>query len=125
MTQIDPAQPPPPADPSFGAALSSREAVSVATAITDLARSGLPLPAGLRAAAAELPSRRSAEALRRIANQLEAGQPLEEALSRQTPRIRNHLSGLLLTGLHGGELGTVLEQWVAIEQQSLALRREI
>lgn len=93
--------------------------------VADLARSGLPLPAGLRAAAAEIPSRRSADVLRRVANQLEAGQSLDEALSRHRSQIGSHVGGLLLAGLHAGELDTVLERWIAVEQQGLALRREI
>jgi general secretion pathway protein F len=125
MTHIESAEPHQPGQRGFTASLSSTETASFATAIADLARSGLPLPAGLRAAAAEIPSRRSAEALRRLASQLEAGQSLEEALSRQRNRIRSHLGGLLLAGLNAGDLSALLQQWIAVEQQSLGLRREI
>jgi type II secretory pathway component PulF len=125
MTKTEPDSPQLPEQPRLSVPLSPGETTAVATAIADLARAGLPLPSGLRAAAAELPSHRSADVLRHVASRLEAGQSLDAALSEQKSRLNRHVGGLLMAGLRTGDLGAVLEQWIVIEQQNLALRRQI
>ena len=55
--------------------ISTRETVELVEAVADLAGSELPLSAGLRAAAEEIPRRRIAAAMRRTAEGLDRGKP--------------------------------------------------
>ncbi len=62
------------------ASLSADQAAELAGQVADLAKAGLPLPAGLRAMAQEFPRGRVSQAMRAIADQLEAGRSLEDAI---------------------------------------------
>lgn len=105
--------------------LSLAEAVDLSALAAGLAASGLPLDAGLKAAAMEAPSRRLSRALLSVSRHLGAGLPLDEALAAQGERWPLHVRGLVLAGLHSGRMATVLEEFVAIERHAAQLRRRV
>ena len=79
--------------PNTTAALSSDEATELATRVAELTKAGLPLGAGLRAMAEELPGRHLACVLTGVADRLDAGVDLVPALdslgggvARSSPR---------------------------------------
>ncbi len=112
------------AGPESPTQLSTRETVELVEAVADLAGSELPLSAGLRAAAEEIPRRRIAAAMRRTAEGLDRGKPLHEALEAGG-KIPPHLRGLILAGLRTGRVAHVLEELVALDRDRLELRRRI
>ncbi len=116
----------PTAEPaSAGRPLSAEEAAELGHQIAELAKAGLPLGAGLRAMAAELPSRRLAQALRRVAAQVDAGVELPAALSAKGVPLPPHVLGLVLAGVRSGRLPELMEQFVAAERRRLELRRRV
>src|SRR5580698_6436591 len=76
--------------------LSSGALVQLAEHLEMLAKSGLPLPQGLRAAAEDSSHRNLAEALLEIARQVELGRSLDDILAGQD--VPHHLSRLIETG---------------------------
>lgn len=101
------------------------EAVELGEQLAQLAKAGLPLASGLRAAAEELPSMRAGRTLCQIAAQLEAGSSLEAALEAPENRVPAHLRRLILAGMHRGRLPAVLEQFVAVHRDRVELRRRV
>jgi type II secretory pathway component PulF len=71
---------------------------------------GMPLAAGLRAAAAEADSLRLARALRTLAAEVEQGRPL--AVSLERIGLPAHLAALIRAGEQGGDLGPLLAEWL-------------
>lgn len=106
-------------------ALSSAETVDLSALFGMLADANLPLDAGLKAAARELPPGRLSRALESIAAALARGLPLNEALASEGRRFPLHLRGLVLAGLHSGRLGMVLEEFVSLERRAALLRRQV
>jgi type II secretory pathway component PulF len=96
--------------------LGPGDAAELAAGVAELAKAGLPLPAGLRALAAELPGRRLKAALGEMAARLERGEPLEAVLSASAKNLPLHLHGLLVAGLRSGRLPEVLEEYLQVEQ---------
>ncbi len=105
--------------------LSADEAAQLAGRVADLAQAGLPLAAGLRAAAAELPGGRLARAMVSIAAALERGQTLEQAFASQKGRFPADLGGLIAAGVRTGRLGEVLQQFVRFRQFTADVRRNV
>lgn len=105
-----------------GPRLSADEAASLVAHVAQLSAAGLPLAAGLRAAAEELPARPAA-ALRDVAQSVEAGQPLDAALAALQDRVPAHFSRLMSAGLRSGQLAQVLEGYMQ-HQQHAALHRQ-
>src|SRR5688500_584910 len=105
-----------------GPRLSADEAASLVAHVAQLSAAGLPLAAGLRAAAEELPARPAA-ALRDVARSVEAGQPLDAALAALQGRVPAHFSRLMSAGLRSGQLAQVLEGYMQ-QQQHVALHRQ-
>jgi len=103
--------------------LSADEAAQLVARVAELAKTGLPLPGGLRAAAAELPRGKLARAMAAVAAALERGQSLDQALSAQHGRFPPHLRGLVAAGARSGKLGEVLEQFVQFRQFRADIRR--
>ncbi len=108
--------------PLGGSRLSSDEAADLVARVAQLSNAGLPLASGLRAAADELP-KRSAAALRDLAQTLDEGRSLNEAMASLKDRVPSHLGGLIQAGLRSGQLGQVLEGYVQ-QQRSAALHRQ-
>lgn len=105
--------------------LSNADAVALGGQIADLARAGLPLGPGLRAASLELRPGRLARALDEAADRLEAGSPLDSVLAGLEGRLPDHVRGLILAGVRTGALDRVLEQFIDQERRSAALRRQV
>lgn len=105
--------------------LSGGQTTELVGTIAGLAAADLPLSAGLRAAAEEAPQRRVAKAMRHMANQLDHGLSLDEALASASPSIPAYLRGLMIAGLRTGRVADVLEQLVALDQERADLRRRI
>jgi type II secretory pathway component PulF len=97
----------------------------VAQSIADIAAAGLPLAAGLRAAADETESRRTAGALRRIAAELDRGRPLEQVLDAPPLALPGHVRGLLLVTLRTGDFGASLVELVDHHSRLQELRRSV
>ncbi len=105
--------------------LSGGETMELVEAIVGLTSSDLPLSAGLRAVAAEVPRRSVARAMRRMAGELDRGTSLDAALSVASTNIPKHLRGLILAGLRTGRVAHVLEELVAMDHEQADLRRRI
>lgn len=105
--------------------LSARETSQLVESVVDLTAADLPLSAGLRAAAEEIPRRRVAAAMRRVATELDRGLALDSALEKASKNVPDHLRGLILAGLRTGRVAHVLEELVAMDRDRLDLRRRI
>jgi type II secretory pathway component PulF len=105
--------------------LSAEEATELATQVAELTKAGLPLGAGLRALAGELASRRLSQVLLGLADRLDAGDDLADAVDALGSRLPLHLRGLILAGLRSGQLPELLEEYVDIERNRADLRRRL
>ncbi|MGA2798427.1 MAG: type II secretion system F family protein [Thermoguttaceae bacterium] len=103
--------------------LSAAEAAELAAGVAELAKAGLPLPAGLRAMAEEWPTRRLRRVLLDLADRVEQGVSLEDALGAIGGRLPVHLRGLITAGIRSGHLAEALEQFVDLERTQHELRR--
>ena len=110
----------------WGMRASRAEAVEFAEHLAGLTRSGLPLPSGLRALGAELPSRRLRRDMAQMADRLEQGDGGSDAAARQlglAGRFPPQLRGLLIAGARAGKLGDILGQYVRYANLGADLRR--
>ena len=105
--------------------LSAEEATEFAARVAELTKAQLPLGAGLRALAEELPGRRLPRMLRDVAHRLDAGDDLLQALESQGARLPVHLRGLMLAGVRTGRLADVLEEYVDLQYSQAELRRRV
>jgi type II secretory pathway component PulF len=105
--------------------LSAAEAAELAAGLAELAKAGLPLPAGLRALAEEWPTRRLRPVLLELAEKLEQGVSLEDAINNIGGRLPVHLRGLITAGIRSGHLAEALEQFVDLERTQYDLRRQV
>ncbi len=80
--------------------------------VASLVTAGLPLGSGLRALSEEAPSRRLRRALRRMSDELASGQSPEVVLSQSKHGLPDYLRGLVRAGVHTGQLGEFLEQFL-------------
>jgi general secretion pathway protein F len=110
---------------STGGALSTAEAVEVASHIADIARSSLPMAPGLRAVAREIGRGRVARALRRVAERMEQGDPLDRAIDAAGSAFPPHLRGLIVAGTDGGRLIDILDQYVSLDRSRGELQRRL
>jgi type IV pilus assembly protein PilC len=105
--------------------LSREESRLLAEQLAVLAKAGLPLASGLRAAAEEMPSPRLAAAMAGVAERLEAGRSLDDVL-RGSPRLMpEHMLRLIETGIRSGNLADVLSHLVEIDRATFDVRRSI
>lgn len=85
-------------------------AEAVVLRAANIAATGMPLPAGLRAAAAEADSPRIAAGLRTLATQIEQGRSLEDCIGS----VRNlppYVAGVIRAAQRTGEVGLTLAAW--------------
>ena len=106
------------------ALLTADESAELSAHVAHLARSGLPLSEGLRALAAEHVSHRLGRLLRSIAEQLDRGTTIEEALHSHGDRFPPHMRGLLLAGIRTSRLAEVLERYVNNRRTAVQRRRQ-
>lgn len=111
-------------DAAHGARFSVSDSAQLAAYLAELSRAGLPVGAGLRALSAELPHR-TARAMKRLANRLDRGEPLDKVLADPKLGLPEHLRGLVMAGVQSGHLADVLEEYVAHERLTRAIRRSI
>jgi type II secretory pathway component PulF len=93
-------------------ALSAAAAQAVVAQAAQIAATGMPLPAGLRAAATECDSWRVARGMRRIAAEMEQGRSLDECLQAATRQLPPHLTGLVRAAQRTGAIGPMLAEWL-------------
>ncbi len=92
--------------------LSAVESAELAAGLAELTKIGLPLPAGLRTLAEEWPGRRLRPVILTLADRLEQGVSLEDALTAPGTRLPAHLRGVIIAGVRSGRLAEALEQIV-------------
>jgi type II secretory pathway component PulF len=90
-----------------------------------LMQSGLPLAPGLRATAKELANRRLADAFNRLADQMDAGRSLDEALAKNSDMLPAHVRQLIIAGAKSGRLADILVRYVDIQRSWLDVGRSI
>jgi len=112
-------------DADRGYRLGDAEGELLAGELSGLVASGLPLPEGLRALAEELGHRRAAAVLRQLAERIEGGASLEEALETVGDQLPRHVRGLIEAGATSGTLGQVLEGYVDLQRDQAELRRRM
>ncbi len=105
--------------------LNTREAEALLEHVADVAAAGLPLAAGLRAAAAESSSRRLTAELGQIAGELDRGRSLEEVLAERGGRYSSCVGGLVRAGVRSGRLGVVLIELVDQQRRLRELTRSL
>lgn len=119
----EPATDAPPHKPGWSSHASEADAAEFAGHLAALARTGLPLPSGLRALAAELPTRRLRRPLGLLADRLERGDALDAAMVGVAERFPAPLRGLMVAGARSGKLADVLAQYVRYAGLGADLRR--
>lgn len=73
-----------------------------------MAKADVPLEEGLRQLAADVGSRKLKRLLLELANDLESGTPLDQAIAKQRTRFPTHYAGVVQAGLETGDLGGTL-----------------
>jgi type II secretory pathway component PulF len=119
-----------PAGVLTGNRLSVDEAAELAAQLAEVAKSELPLPAGLRALADELPRgwfgpSRLSRLMRAMARQLESGASLEETLRSHAGRLPPSVFGLLLAGIRSERLAEGLDEFVLLQREQIDLRARV
>ena len=109
-------------EPSSPHPVSTDQLLALATEAAALARAGLPLERGLRTIAGDVP-RGLRDALLRLAQRLEQGASLADALDAAGNRLTPVLRAVVVAGLRARRLPAVLEQFTAATQQRIELRR--
>ncbi|MEX0715863.1 MAG: type II secretion system F family protein [Planctomycetaceae bacterium] len=93
----------------------------MAAQVAETVRAGLPLEAGLRALAEELPSARRRAAILRLCDRLEAGESLESALASVKGAFPPDLAAVLATARQAGFAET-FEEYARQQQVATQLR---
>ena len=106
-----------------GGSLTQEESARLSDQLAGAAASGLPLGPGLRALAEESPRGPFRDALRSLADSIDRGTPLEEAVDDEARRVPPHLRGLIRAGLAAGNLGDVLGRFTSVADVGADLKR--
>ena len=91
--------------------LNAADTAQLSQQIAGLTRAGLPLSTGLTALAEELPRGALRRSMSELAQTLETGLPLDQAIEIQGGRIPAHLRGLVIAGIRSGNLGDFLSRF--------------
>jgi type IV pilus assembly protein PilC len=102
---------------------SRADLVELVEQLASLTRSGLPLPSGLRAAGQEVTSPSLRSTFFEIANLVESGKKLDEALARSRRRFPEDLRNLIAAGSRSGRLAEMLSEYVRSANLGSELRR--
>jgi general secretion pathway protein F len=108
-----------------GPPLSGKEAAQLTEQLAELTAAGTPLAEGLRAAAEETLDRRMKAAFKAVADRLEEGTSLDEALSGAAAKLPPYVTSLVQSGLHCGRLSQVLTELVERHRTIRELRRGV
>ncbi len=111
--------------PPLPAKLSPADVTALAAGVAELTKAGLPLPAGLRALAAELPGRRLRRAIGEMADRLDRGESLETVLQFSAARLPPHFHGLLVAGIRTGRLPEVMEEYIQVAEKQQRIRQRL
>ncbi|MFW6061157.1 MAG: type II secretion system F family protein [Phycisphaeraceae bacterium] len=76
--------------------------------LAQLTKAGLPIEEGLRLIAQDMPSRRMADAVQRVVDELESGTPLEEAFEKHRGHFPPLYAQLVAAGVRSHQLPAVL-----------------
>ena len=107
------------------ATLSKSDLVELVEQLASLTRAGLPLASGLRAAGREMISPSLRSTMLELADRIDSGSNLEEALSSSGRRFPPHLRGLILAGSRSGRLADLLGEYVRTANLGSELRHLI
>ena len=102
---------------------SRQDLVDLIEQLSSLTRSGLPLPSGLRAAGREVTSSSLRSTFFELADSIESGAKLDEALASSGRRFPEHLRGLILAGARSDRLADLLGEYVRGVNLGSELRR--
>ena len=105
--------------------LTDQQVTDLAHQVAGTTRGGLPLAGGLRALAEETTSGPLRFVLWTLADQLDAGLSLEDAMRSHGDRLPAHMRALVFAGVRTGKLGQVLEQHVKYFNMVSELRRKL
>jgi general secretion pathway protein F len=105
------------------ARLGEDVAALVVRHVGGLAAAGLPLPTGLRALRAEVGDGPLGRTLEALAEDLEAGRTVEEALADRGDALPPHLAALIVAGSRSGRLADRLVEFLAYYRVGDAIRR--
>lgn len=111
--------------PVPGGKLSTQESADFASHIAGLVGAGLALPEGLRALGEELGSGVSRQILFEVADDLEQGRSLEEAVRVRGDRFPPHLAGIVRAAVRSGRMAEVMAEAVRAERIGIDLRRRL
>ncbi|WP_435006684.1 type II secretion system F family protein [Tundrisphaera lichenicola] len=107
-----------------GSRLSRSDTSEFVEQLASLTRSGLPLPSGLRAAAAEVNSPELRRCFNDLVNRIEAGQSLDRAIAEGRSNLPGHLLGLIMAGSRSGRVSEILSESVRNANLGDDLRRK-
>jgi len=105
--------------------LNGADTAQLSQQIAGLTRAGLPLGAGLTALSEELPRGALRRSMTELAQTLEAGLPLDQAIESQGGRIPPHLRGLVIAGIKSGNLGDFLSRFSGYVGIGTEVRRRL
>jgi type II secretory pathway component PulF len=91
--------------------LNGADTAQLSEQIAGLTRAGIPLSTGLTALSEELPHGALRRSMSELAQTLETGLPLDQAIEVQQGRIPGHLRGLVIAGIRSGNLGNFLSRF--------------
>ncbi len=104
--------------------LTTAEAAELTGQIASLTRSELPLVPGLIALGEEYHDGALKTSMLKLAESLEAGVPLEEAIEGRDNGLTPQIRGLIRAGLRTGRIGDLLERFAACSRIGTDLRRK-
>jgi general secretion pathway protein F len=93
-----------------GGKLDASESLDLTRHLADLSRAGVPLGKGLAALALELPRGPLAQSIDHLAQALEGGKTVEQAVADAGNQFPPHLRGLAIAGARTGKLGDLLSR---------------
>ena len=105
--------------------LSYEEAQEVVESVAQLSAAELPLAPAFRAAAEESDSRRLARVFRYLADALESGQSLEEALENSQSVLPAHVTRMIQSAIRTGRLGPALTELMEHYRDTNSLRQTV
>ena len=105
-----------------GGQLSTGEARELTTYVAELAGAQLPLAAGLRALAEEMPGSRTTRSLLVLAQRLERGIPLADAIEGPDVGLPPYFRSLLVASSRAGDFSTMLHELLNHQRLTEELR---
>ena len=105
--------------------LSTKDAETLAVRVAQVSGAGMSLAAGLRAAAGESHSHRLSRALRQMAQSVEQGASLSQAIETFGGQLPPHITGIMQAADNSGRLGSLLAEWIENQRAARSHRREV